>query len=400
MEGQPPTSVRNVPDLRADSEIDYIVTKESCETLSSTDALGNSDATPITVQESFGGLQNEISEEHHKEPGVEGNPGENEWLDILGSGDFKKKIIKCGSGSDSRPDQWNWVTANITCYDNSGDLIENHENFKFRLGDLDVIQGLEMAVPLMELGERAEVLVPARLAYGKFGREPDIPPESDLKYDVEILAVEDDDDDRLSFDQRLKIGNDKKEQGNYWYGVGNYFNAIKCYQRAAEYLDGIDGSDNPPEKLQLILGIRINVNNNLAAAHLKMEAHDAALKSLDFVLKMQPNNVKAHFRKGKVLAAKGMTADALAEMKIAAKLEPESKAIQSELQKLQQKKKVEDSAQKAMYQRMFGSTSEPKSEQKSWSWFYDYWSYWSLLAGGMAALAASVVAYRQFHYAG
>lgn len=38
----------------------------------------------------------------------------------------------------------------------------------------------------------------------------------------------------------------------------------------------------------------------MGAAQMKVGANEVALKSLDAVLKCQPNNVKALFRKGKV----------------------------------------------------------------------------------------------------
>jgi len=40
--------------------------------------------------------------------------------------------------------------------------------------------------------------------------------------------------------------------------------------------------------------------NNLAMAHLKLQAYEPALNAVESVLKWEPNNVKALFRKGKV----------------------------------------------------------------------------------------------------
>lgn len=45
---------------------------------------------------------------------------------------------------------------------------------------------------------------------------------------------------------------------------------------------------------------RVKVYNNLAAAQMKISAFDAALLSVENVLRCQPQNVKALFRKGKV----------------------------------------------------------------------------------------------------
>lgn len=52
--------------------------------------------------------------------------------------------------------------------------------------------------------------------------------------------------------------------------------------------------------LQDILEDRLSVYNNMAAAQIKLEMYDAALKLLETVLRCQPHNVKALFRKAKV----------------------------------------------------------------------------------------------------
>jgi FK506-binding protein 8 len=55
------------------------------------------------------------------------------------------------------------------------------------------------------------------------------------------------------------------------------------------------------EELRDLLEDRLKVYNNLAAAQMKIKAYDTALQSVENVLRCQPNNVKAVFRKGKVL---------------------------------------------------------------------------------------------------
>jgi tetratricopeptide (TPR) repeat protein len=54
-------------------------------------------------------------------------------------------------------------------------------------------------------------------------------------------------------------------------------------------------------ELQEILEDALKVHNNLAAAQLKCEAYDAALTSVENVLRCQPQNVKALFRKGNLI---------------------------------------------------------------------------------------------------
>lgn len=65
--------------------------------------------------------------------------------------------------------------------------------------------------------------------------------------------------------------------------------------------------DVRPE-VQPILTERLKALNNMGAAQIKVEAYDVALKSLEAVLRCQPDNVKALFRKGKVRAAEECSA--------------------------------------------------------------------------------------------
>ncbi|XP_064460900.1 peptidyl-prolyl cis-trans isomerase FKBP8-like [Ornithodoros turicata] len=320
------------------------------------------------------------------------------WLDILGSGELKKKVIKQGEGRDSRPQRSDWITINLTGKLSDGKVVERNENWKIVLGDLEVVCGLDMAMALMEKGEVAEVVVPPRFGYGALGKEPDIPPNATLHYEVELISSQTaKDETELPFEDRLRIGDQKRERGNFWYSRSECSNATRCYRRALDFLDdmGLNVSDSPKD-LQQLLDLRLKVYNNLAAAQMKMGAHEAALKSVDTVLKVQPNNVKALFRKGKILAHQGDVSEAVDVLKRALKLEPETKVIQQELARLVVKKKTQDQAEKAMYRRMFASTPDKEEEQKKHS--RSRARTWSLVAGAVVAMTAvGIATYKHFH---
>ena len=73
----------------------------------------------------------------------------------------------------------------------------------------------------------------------------------------------------------------------------------------------------------------MKVYNNLALAQLKILAYEAALTSVEHVLKCQPNNAKALFRKGKIVDAKGDTSAAILLLQKAATIDTEDKLVQS-----------------------------------------------------------------------
>lgn len=322
---------------------------------------------------------------------------EDGWLDILGSGDLRKRVIRAGEGVNSRAQRGQWVSMHYVGKLEDGTVVEK-DNLKIIVGDSDIVQGLDLSIALMEKGEVAEVVVPSRLAYGKLGNPPRIPPDSVINYEVEIVDVQEaDDEENLPLGERQRIGNEKKERGNFWYTRGDYSTAVHCYRRALDFLDS--GNQNFQEsapELQKLLDMRLTVYNNLAAAQLKMDAYEAALKSVDYVLTIQSNNVKALFRKGKILVSKGQIDEAIDVLKKALKLEPGTKIIHQELSKLTSRKKKEETETRAMYKRMFETKEEKqKASDKKHKLFN-----WTMIAGGVLTVACAVALYRQLNSSG
>ncbi len=65
-----------------------------------------------------------------------------------------------------------------------------YEPIKFMLGKSQVIKGWDEGIALMRTGERATFLIPSFLAYGERGAGADIPANSILRFDVELMQVE------------------------------------------------------------------------------------------------------------------------------------------------------------------------------------------------------------------
>jgi hypothetical protein len=62
--------------------------------------------------------------------------------------------------------------------------------FEFELGKGGVIKGWDQGVPGMKVGGKRKLVIPADLAYGENGSPPKIPPNSPLKFDIELLEIE------------------------------------------------------------------------------------------------------------------------------------------------------------------------------------------------------------------
>ncbi|XP_063992650.1 peptidyl-prolyl cis-trans isomerase FKBP8-like [Diachasmimorpha longicaudata] len=328
------------------------------------------------------------------------DPVEDEWVDILGNGQLRKKTLIKGQ-KNTRPQRNDICIVDIVGKLDSGKEVERFIDFSIQLGDVELIQGLDLAIALMDVGESAEIDVASRFAYGDLGKEPDIPPAATLHYDVNLKAVEMEPEiEEMGFTQRKDFGNRKRERGNWWFARDEPTLAIQCYRRALDFLQpsGDDHKKNPKDiitdsELQILLEDRTKIYNNLAAAQIKTGAYDAALESVDNVLRVDPKNVKALFRKGRILHKKGEHANATAVLQNAAKLDPDSKEIIRELSILKEKSARETLHEKHLYRKMLGNPKEsaPTSKKTISSSKSTGRLTWSLIGGTIAAIAGVIV---------
>lgn len=64
------------------------------------------------------------------------------------------------------------------------------EPFQFMLGARRVIEGWDVGVAGMKVGERRKLVIPPSMGYGAAGAGDLIPPNSTLVFDVELLEIE------------------------------------------------------------------------------------------------------------------------------------------------------------------------------------------------------------------
>jgi len=131
-----------------------------------------------------------------------------------------------------------------------------------------------------------------------------------------------------------------KARGNEAFGSGEYAQAILLYSLALDKADELPDADGGKSggqnhdgttTLKQLFPRDVTLSNR-AACFLKMGDHEKAEMDAKKAAKINPSNVKAHFRHGLALHAMKRYEEALPVLAIAHKLEPKNKNIKEALQ--------------------------------------------------------------------
>jgi len=325
------------------------------------------------------------------------------WEDVLGSGRLRKRVKTEGDDKVGKPGRGSRCTVNVI-EKVDGVEVGKEDNFQFNVGESEVLQALDLVVPLMTKGEVAEVKVEHTFAYGVVGDGERIPPSTDLELEVELVEwVELGPAPDIPLAERMAIGVNKRERGNRWYSRGEYSLAVQCYRKAAEYLDDKQIEEDMevpidrfllPKDIQELLQERLKTFNNMAQAQMKLSAWDSSLASVKQVLKIEPNNEKALFRKSKILVEKCQLDEAIGILRRINRLYPANKQCHTELSRLTNKVKASKEKEQLMSRKMLGLDKIQSKPSKS-SFLSKPVSIALAALGGLGAL---VGAYLLKHY--
>jgi FKBP-type peptidyl-prolyl cis-trans isomerase len=121
------------------------------------------------------------------------NPSNNKRGEVveLPSG-LKYEDLKVGNGDEAK-------TGDTVEVHYTGRLAETGKEFdssyrrgmplEVKLGEGGVIKGWDEGIPGMRVGGKRKLMIPAELGYREKGSPPDIPPNADLVFEVELLRV-------------------------------------------------------------------------------------------------------------------------------------------------------------------------------------------------------------------
>ena len=104
---------------------------------------------------------------------------------------LKIQDVKVGDGPSPKPGQT--VTVHYIGWLEDGTEFNNSHKpppgrpAQFRIGQL--IKGWDEGLSTMKVGGKRILYVPSNLAYGPKGSPPNIPPNANLKFEIELLGV-------------------------------------------------------------------------------------------------------------------------------------------------------------------------------------------------------------------
>jgi FKBP-type peptidyl-prolyl cis-trans isomerase len=109
---------------------------------------------------------------------------------VTASSGLTYRDISCGDGTEAERGDSVEVAYTLTVDDEVIDTSDEHGgSYKFRIGAAQALRGLEDGVAGMKEGGVRELKVPPELGYGEDGYPPDIPPDAELTFEVELLRV-------------------------------------------------------------------------------------------------------------------------------------------------------------------------------------------------------------------
>ncbi|EPZ31050.1 Peptidyl-prolyl cis-trans isomerase, FKBP-type domain-containing protein [Rozella allomycis CSF55] len=230
----------------------------------------------------------------------------------------------------------------------------------------------DQGVSTMRVGEISELICTPEYAYGASGSPPKIPPNSTLKFEVELIDYEKIADttsgsppkippnSTLKFEvelidyekiadtnaDKIKFATDRKLLGNEKFKAQKYVSALNFYEKGLKYVESTWGVEDENEKKQFE-SLKLSILLNIAACCLKVKDFIKVKTVCKKALEIDSKNVKATFR-----LALNEFDESFKTLEKARELDPEDKGIFVEIENAKKLKAALELKQKNLYARM------------------------------------------------
>lgn len=243
----------------------------------------------------------------------------------------------------------------------------DERDVKFPLGEgseYNIPEGLETALEKFKKGEKSVIKLSPKYAFGAEGNPSlGVPPGASVEYEAELSSFEKA-KESWEMDQAEKIEQAKtcKERGTQFLKAEKYKLAVKQYKKVIhllEYDAGLDDEKKAESQSVLLAG-----HLNLSMVYLKLKDYSSVLEHATKAVGMDPNSVKAYFRRGQAHLSMGDPTLAQKDFQSCLNLEQNNKAAKQQLMICAQKIKADKLREKQIYGGMFEKFAKQDMEKK------------------------------------
>jgi len=149
--------------------------------------------------------------------------------------------------------------------------------------------------------------------------------------------------------ERVDAATARKDQGNTFFKDLNYEHAITRYLQAINLLAEVPGDKYTEE----IDRTKLSCYLNLAMSYINLKKFQLAIENCNLALRLEENNVKALFRRGKAKYGLKQFAEAKEDFELALQYEPDNTATKKQRALCDKQMKLQRDREKKMYAKMF-----------------------------------------------
>jgi len=222
---------------------------------------------------------------------------------------------------------------------------------EFTAGNGEVCDAIEFAVVEMKKGERAVITVskPNLVTEAQLGLEGAMCDKVILTAELTEFEKPKDTWD-MSEEEKVEFATSRKDKGSELFKAGRHVMALQRYKKVGELFSYIDNFKE--ENKAKAKTLKCTCELNKAACYLKLQDHVEARKACDAVLKDDPQNVKAVYRRAQAEFGLKDFLDCIRDCKRVVELDPQNKEARALLKQAQAGQKEEDKKSKGLFASM------------------------------------------------
>eukprot|EP01063_Lacrimia_lanifica_P010420 TRINITY_DN1713_c0_g1_i1.p1 TRINITY_DN1713_c0_g1~~TRINITY_DN1713_c0_g1_i1.p1 ORF type:complete len:329 (+),score=162.42 TRINITY_DN1713_c0_g1_i1:63-1049(+) len=238
-----------------------------------------------------------------------------DYVDVSGCQGIWKKVLEKGDDGAKRPKEGSFCEIEYW-YRYKGEVFDTTDKEGFPLeiipGSGMSTAGMEEGVSTMALGERATFTLDPLFAFKENGYPPSVPEWAVVELEMKLVGFM----GPWTQEEKVVAAGEFKAAGNELFKAKEFKEGLKKYNKALDILGRrrrkptFDHVQDPEKKARMLdveerqHVTRVHVLQNIMQCWLKMGNMQRCLEYADNIIRQDPYNVKAHFRKAQHEASK------------------------------------------------------------------------------------------------